>query len=34
MLYPLGRQDEDLDCLIVAADTRLLQLTCFLFRME
>ena len=35
MLCPLGRQDsEDLDCLIVAADTRLLRLTCLLFDSE
>ena len=35
MLRPLGRQDnEDLDCLIVAADTGLLRLTCLLFDSE
>ena len=35
MLRPLGRQDsEDLDCLIVAADTGLLWLTCLLFNSE
>ena len=35
LLYPLGRQDsEDLDCLIVAAETGLLQLTCLLFDSE
>ena len=35
VLRPLGRQDnEDLDRLIVAADTGLLQLTCLLFDSE
>ena len=35
MLHPLGRQDsEDLDCLIVAANTGLLRLTCLLFNSE
>ena len=35
MLRPRGRQDsEDLDCLTVAADTGLLQLTCLLFNSE
>ena len=35
MLHPLGRQDnEDLDCLIVAADAGLLRLTCLLFNSE
>ena len=35
MLHPLRRQDsKDLDCLIVAADTGLLQLTCLLFDSE
>ena len=35
MLRPLGRQDsEDLDCLIVAADTGLLRLTCLIFDLE
>ena len=35
MLCPLGRQDsEDLDHLIVAADTGLLQLTCLQFDLE
>ena len=35
MLHPLGRQDsKDLDCLIVAADTGLLRLTCLLFDSE
>ena len=35
MLRPLGRQDnEDLDCLIVAADAGLLRLTCLLFDSE
>ena len=34
-LRPLGRQDsEDLDHLIVAADTGLLRLTCLLFNSE
>ena len=35
LLHPLGRQDnEDLDRLIVAADTGLLWLTCLLFDSE
>ena len=35
MLRPLGRQDsEDLDCLIMAADTGLLRLTYLLFNSE
>ena len=35
MLCPLGRQNsKDLDCLIVATDTGLLQLTCLLFDLE
>ena len=35
VLRPLGRQDnEDLDRLIVAADTGLLRLTCLLFDSE
>ena len=35
MLRPLGKQDnEDLDRLIVAADTGLLRLTCLLFDSE
>ena len=35
MLCPLGRQDnEELDHLIVATDTELLQLTCLLFDSE
>ena len=35
MLHPLGRQDsEDLNHLIMAANTELLHLTCFLFDSE
>ena len=35
LLHPLGRQDsEDLDRLIVAANTGLLRLTCLLFDSE
>ena len=35
VLHPLGRQNsEDLDCLIVATNTGLLQLTCLLFNSE